>query len=149
MNDGWQANPFAKRRCSNCGQVMQYRSLGEYRCPFCGNEELDDYGKIRQYLDEHGPTPGTVIEQETGVRLSVINSYLRRGKLEINDNSPIFIRCEICGKDIKFGRVCAACAKNKVSKMRDPYAKEEIGDEPSQQAFKVKNDKMFTGRGKR
>ena len=124
-------NPFSnKRKCSQCGSPMDYMAMGEYKCPNCRNVEYDDYGKIRNYLDEHGPTPATIIERDTGVRRVVINDYLRKGKLEINDASPIFIKCEICGKDIKFGRICAACAKNAVSRTESRFSKDDIGDEP-------------------
>lgn len=133
-----------RRKCSKCGTVMKYLALGEFECPACGNEELDDYGRIRKYLDEHGPTSSAAIEQATGVRRTVINEYLRRGRLEITDASPIFIRCERCGKNIKFGRVCSACAKNMVTKAEDKkkgISIEEIGEEPI--PLSQKHDKMF------
>lgn len=131
-----------RRKCSKCGTVMNYLALGEYKCPSCGNEELDDYGRIRQYLDEHGPTSSAAIAAATGVRRSVINQYLRKGRLEITDGSPVFLQCERCGKNIKFGRICAACAKNAVSRMDDKAIPiEEIGDEPV--PFSPKQDKMF------
>ena len=127
---------------------MKYLALGEYKCPECGNEEMDDYGKIRNYLDEHGPASATAIEAAIGVRRSVINSYLRKGRLEITDGSPVFIKCERCGKSIKFGRICAACAKNVVSRANDGSSIpiEEIGDEPV--PFSPKSDKMFTNRNR-
>ena len=137
-------NPLMRRHCSKCNAVMKYMAMGEYKCPECGNEELDDYGKVRRYLDEHGSTPAAIIESETGVRRTVINDYLRHGRLEISDGSPIFLKCEICGKDIKFGRVCAACAKNAVTRQKDPYSVEEIGEEPSEQIRSLASGTMFT-----
>lgn len=137
----------SKRPCSKCGTPMNYLAMGEYECPECGNFELDDYGIVRNYLDEHGPTPATIIERDTGVRRAVINDYLRRGRLEINDGSPVFIKCEICGKDIKFGRICAACAKNAVTRNEGPrYRAEDIGDEPIGHTPSKKGGEMFTGR---
>ena len=135
-----------RRKCSKCGAVMKYLALGEYKCPECGNEEMDDYGKIRNYLDEHGPASATAIEAAIGVRRSVINNYLRKGRLEITDGSPVFIQCERCGKSIKFGRICAACAKNLVSKADDGSSIpiDEIGEEPV--PLPKKSDKMFTNR---
>ncbi|MBR1628604.1 MAG: hypothetical protein IJ679_04950 [Lachnospiraceae bacterium] len=119
-----------RRRCKQCGSFMDYISLGEYKCPSCGFVELDDYGKIRSYLDENGTASSAEIELATGVRRSVINEYLRKGRLEITDGSSVFLKCERCGKDIKFGRFCAACAKNMVSKMEEAIPPEEIGEEP-------------------
>ncbi len=139
----WSQLTKRRRKCSQCGTIMNYLALGEYKCPSCGNEELDDYGIIRKYLDEHGPSSSAAIEAATGVRRMVINEYLRKGRLEITDGSPVFIRCERCGKSIKFGRICAACAKNVVSRQEEkaiPF--EEIGDEPTPFAPK-KHDQMF------
>lgn len=138
-----------KRLCSKCRTPMEYMAMGEYKCPNCRNIEYDDYGLIRNYLDEHGPTPAAIIEKDTGVRRAVINDYLRRGRLEINDGSPVFIKCEICGKDIKFGRICAACAKNVVTRNEDSRFKaEEIGEEPTPLSAKTgRRGEMFTHRG--
>ena len=118
------------RRCKQCNSVLDYLALGEYRCPNCGNEELDAYGIIRKYLDEHGPTPSSVIALDTGVPMDIINDYLKKGRLEVADTSSVFLHCERCGKDIKFGRICTACAKNTVSSMKESITPEEIGDEP-------------------
>ena len=121
----------ARRRCSKCGTMMKYLALGEFRCPACGNEEMDDYGKIRKYLDAHGTASAAEIETATGVRRSVINDYLKKGRLEITDGSSVFLKCEICGRDIRFGRVCQNCGKNLVTKQNDKVLPEEIGDEPT------------------
>ena len=65
--------------------------------------------------------------------------YLREGRLEIPENSPIYIKCESCRCDIRSGRYCKECAA-KLSKdlegaMRmDEY---EIGEVP-----KMKQGKM-------
>ena len=140
-----------RRKCGKCGAEMKYLALGEYECPSCGNEELDDYGRIRRYLDEHGPTSSAAIERDTGVRRAVINDYLRRGRLEITDGSPVFIQCERCGKDIKFGRICAACAKNAVSRLDDKplFSIEEIGEEPVPIRNKTKGTMFLADRNKR
>ena len=134
-----------KRKCSNCGNVLDYVALGEYVCSFCGNKELDDYGIIRKFLDEHGPASASVIETSTGVPRAIINQYLKKGRLEITDGSPVFLKCERCGKNIKFGRICAACAKNTVSKMEETVPIEEIGEEPIPlDKLPVRKDRMFT-----
>ena len=119
-----------RRRCSKCHTIMKYMAMGEYKCPACGNEELDDYGLIRKYLDDHGTATSLDIEMATGVRREIINDYLKKGRLEITDGSSVFLKCERCGKNIKFGRVCPACAKNFVSKLEDSVLPEEVGEEP-------------------
>lgn len=119
-----------RRYCSRCGAQMRYMALGDFHCPRCGNEEQDDYGKIRTFLDENGPSPSTIIQSATGVSREVIDDFLRRGKLEVSDGSAHFLKCEECGCDIKYGRVCPACAKKGVSKIKG-FLKEEVGEEPT------------------
>lgn len=132
-----------KRFCPKCSAQLKYMAMGEYKCPECGLAEKDSYGLVRAYLDEHGPTNATIIEQDTGVPRAIIDDFLRKGRLEINDNSPVFLKCELCGKDIKFGRICPACAKNKVSRMKG-YLFDEVGEEPVNEIQKKSGGRMYT-----
>ena len=113
-------------RCKKCGGELEYVALGEYKCRSCGYVEMDDFGKIRTFLAENGPSPAIVINQATGVSLDKINSYLRQGKIEIPEGSNIYIRCENCGTEIRYGRFCPACAA-KLSKSLQGI---EIGETP-------------------
>lgn len=74
-------------KCSKCGGGLQYRSHGEYLCKACGNIEYDDFGKIRQYLDENGASPVAAISEYTGVPFSRINQFLRQGRLQVSGDS--------------------------------------------------------------
>ena len=38
--------------CKECSGVMRYRGGGLYVCEECKHEELDDYGKVRQFLEK-------------------------------------------------------------------------------------------------
>ena len=55
-------------------------------------------------------------------------------------------KCEMCGKNIKFGRICPACAKNKVSRMKG-YLVDEVGEEPVPDRI-VKAGRMYTRKSK-
>ena len=39
--------------CSVCGGKMLFVGVGEYHCERCKNVEFDDYGKVRNYIEEH------------------------------------------------------------------------------------------------
>ena len=39
--------------CRECGGILVYGGIGEYRCEECGRIEYDDYGKVRNYLEDH------------------------------------------------------------------------------------------------
>ena len=125
--EAWQYMRKTRRPCSACGTVMEYLSLGEYRCPKCGREELDEYGKVRRYVDEHGPTPAHIIAEETGVDREKIDVFLRKGKLEIVSGPEGYLKCEMCGVPIRFGRICQDCARTEGAKVKG-YFLEEVGD---------------------
>ena len=131
-----------KRYCSNCGTQLKYLSLGDYICPECGHKEKDDYGIVREYIEKNGPSPSYVIHMATGVPEDVINTFVKKGKLEVSDTSPVFFKCEQCGTDIKYGRLCPMCAKSKVAKVKG-YFIEEVGETP-----KVKERMRFLGKRK-
>ena len=65
--------------CKKCGGKLFYQNSGEYVCEDCGAAELDDFGKIKRYLDENGPTPASIISEDTGVALEIVNLFLRNG----------------------------------------------------------------------
>ncbi len=99
--------------CPECKLPMKYKYGGLYVCEQCGAEQLNDFGKVKQYLTEHGPTNAIDLAAETGVRRSKIGEYLRMGKVEIPENSTVYIHCKSCGVPIRFGDYCAKCAHAK------------------------------------
>lgn len=120
----WEEKPSV---CSICSGRLCYRSHGEYICESCGNIDRDDFGKVRNYIEVNGPTPALLIAEGTGVPMDKINAYLRQGRVEIPEGSSIYITCEGCGRDIRFGRFCPDCAI-KLSKQIQGAL--EVGDVP-------------------
>lgn len=116
--------------CSKCGHQYQYQHSGIYKCPNCGNTEMDDFGKVKAFLDKNGPAPAVIISDATGVRISVINTFLRQGRIEIPEGSTHYIRCENCGADIKFGRFCPDCARSLNKNLKATLSLGEVGDKP-------------------
>lgn len=99
--------------CPNCKILMKYKYAGKYICEKCGAEELNDFGKVKKYLEENGPTNAIELSAKTGVRRSKIGEYLRLGRVEIPENSNVFIHCKACGVPIRFGNYCANCVHTK------------------------------------
>ena len=95
--------------CSKCDGELVYAGIGEYKCENCGNIELDDYGKVRSYLEEHHGATQSQVSDATGVASNVIRQMLREEKIEIAPNSRMFLRCLICGTEIRSGRYCPDC----------------------------------------
>jgi len=100
--------------CEKCGGRVEYKGIGEYKCEDCKAVMYDDYGKVRNYLEENrGATQGEVAAA-TGVSTNTIRQLLRDDRLEVAENSAVFLHCEICGSPIRSGRYCVACEKKKI-----------------------------------
>lgn len=115
--------------CKKCGGKLFYQSGGAYECELCQSEELDDFGKVKRYLDEHGPTPAATVSDETGVPVDILNVFLRNGRLEIPEGSKYYIKCEKCGCALRFGRYCQDCTKQMAGQLKGSYF-EQMGEKP-------------------
>lgn len=100
------------RVCKRCHGVLVYRGVGEYRCEDCGEIDYDDYGKVRNYIEEHRGATAAQIEASIGVSQRIIRQMLKDGRIEVTADSRTFLKCEICGNPIRFGRLCAECETN-------------------------------------
>lgn len=95
--------------CSACQGILVYKGIGEYQCEVCGEFEYDEYGKVRNYLDKHRGANVAQISLETGVDQKAIREMVKENRFEVIDNPGGYIRCEMCGVDIKSGRYCPKC----------------------------------------
>ena len=118
--------------CPNCDILMKYKHGGLFVCEKCGAEQLNDFGKVKKYLNEHGPTNAIELAANTGVRRSRIGEFLRLGKVEIPEGSATFIHCKSCGTAIRFGNYCAYCVHTK--NIQGAY----IGDTPKKVPEKMR-----------
>jgi len=100
------------RLCKDCGGVMIYKGVGEYRCEDCNYLDYDDYGKVRLYIERHRGATAMEIESYTGVSQRIIRKLLRDGRIEIAETSKVFLKCERCGKNIRSGQYCHECEMN-------------------------------------
>lgn len=95
--------------CEKCGGIMIFKGVGEYHCEDCNFVAYDDYGKVRLYLENHRGATAGEIEEHTGVSQKSIRQMLKESRLEVAEGSRMFMRCEVCGKDIRSGRFCPEC----------------------------------------
>lgn len=128
-------------RCELCHNKMQYVASGIYRCTVCGIEVLDDFGKIKQFLEQNGPTPQVIIAQKTGVSLDKIESYLKMGRLEIPNGSNFYLKCEKCGCEIRYGKYCPECAKIEL-KISITSSFQDVGERPRRMTDSEMKGKM-------
>lgn len=140
-------NVFAlshKVKCSNCGGKITYLYSGIYKCEECGFQDFDDFGKIKSFLEQNGPTPAVIISENTGVPISIIDDYLRQGRIEIPNGSHHYIKCERCRTDIRYGRFCPDCVKELAGDIKKAFFNEAVGEKPKDNPGKMRflgNDK--------
>ena len=122
------------KKCTVCDGAIIAVSDGVYKCSRCNKEYLDDFGKIKKYLNENGKTNIHTIARETGVPMQVIYDFLNNCKMEINQPSTAYLKCEICKTEITCGRICPTCGNyftQKESKtISDKVKISQIGDKP-------------------
>ena len=113
--------------CPKCGGIMIFKGCGEYKCEDCRYVDYDDYGKVRNYVEQHKGVTISQVADITGVKQKTVRTMLKESRLEIADGSNAYLKCEMCGADIRSGRVCPKCevAYNKMveAKERERHAK--------------------------
>ncbi|MGB8453945.1 MAG: hypothetical protein WCD89_16665 [Anaerocolumna sp.] len=120
------------KMCVRCKRMFTYLGYGHFYCPMCRKADEEDFAKVKNYIFENGTAPALEVSEVTGISLERIHQYLREGRLEIPENSPIFIKCEMCSVDIRSGRLCPDCASKLNHAMREKmnFDDEQIGSVP-------------------
>lgn len=119
--------------CPECGGVMVFKGCGEYRCEKCKYVDYDDYGKVRNYVEKNSGVTMAQASEATGVKQKTIRTMLKESRLEVADDSYMFLKCEMCGASIRSGRVCSKCEVS-YNKMVEDRAR-------------MKHEKMMSGFG--
>lgn len=127
--------------CEKCGGKLYYDAMGRYRCENCKHEILDDFGKVKVFLDENGPTPIPIIVEKTGVSADLLNAFLKKGRLEIPEGSKIYIKCEKCGCSIRYGRYCPECIHELAGGIKAVF-NEDLGERPKKEIKDDGGEKM-------
>lgn len=65
----------------------------------------------------------------TGVPQVLIKLFLKKGKLEIPENSKYYLKCEKCGCSIRYGRYCPECVKELAGGIKAVFS-EDAGEKP-------------------
>lgn len=115
------------KSCKKCRRLFQYTS-GPVLCVTCRKELEEIFQKVKQYIKEHQGASIMEVSEELDVSVRLIEKFLREGRLEVAPNSPIFIRCERCDKEIKSGHYCDECKKQLEAELK--RAKNSLINQP-------------------
>ena len=129
-------------KCERChhGKLI-YIGSGKYECEVCEHVMMDDFGKVKAYIDENGPTTIMELSAVTGVRRSLIEGFLKKGRLEIPEGSDFYITCEKCGCSIRYGRYCPECTLKTVTGLKSLFH-EDMGERPKSHTHTSNKGKM-------
>ena len=127
------------RTCKFCGGMFRYYGFGYGYCERCTPIDNEMFHRVKDYIWENGTATMAVVSDATGVSMKQINQYLRDGRLEIPEDSEIFIRCELCGTDIRYGRYCQECASRTSRELKSALKVDifEIGEKPKRMRGKM------------
>ena len=116
--------------CRGCKKMFQYIT-GPVLCPRCKQLEEEMFLKVKDYLRENPGSNMYEVNQATGVSAAHIEKFLRQGRLEVAEGSPIALTCERCGKKIVTGKYCNEC-KNEMTNELNEVKKDLIGHQAAQ-----------------
>jgi hypothetical protein len=86
-------------------------------CPKCKQKEEEMFQVVKEYLRKNPGAAMSIVSEETEVPVSLIESFLRQGRLEVTADSPIALTCEGCGTKIFTGRFCTKCHSGLVNEL--------------------------------
>ncbi len=105
------------KNCKRCRRIFMFGGTGPQLCNECKKLEEEEFEKVRTFVREF---PGATVQEvakETLVPTQLIYRFLKEGKLEVSEESPIALQCENCGSRIKSGRFCITCSKKLANDM--------------------------------
>ena len=104
--------------CRGCKKMFQYIT-GPVLCPKCKQLEEEMFLKVKEYLRDNPGSTMLEVNQVTGVSAMLIEKFLRQGRLQVAENSPMMLTCERCNKKIVTGKFCNNCKKELSEELND------------------------------
>lgn len=105
------------RNCAKCGRIFQYL-IGAPICPKCKEKEEEEFQLVKTYIYDNKNANMMEVSNQTGVQMKLIERFIREGRLMLSEDSPIFLRCEKCGTQIRTGRYCQSCSTSLSNEIR-------------------------------
>lgn len=101
------------KSCRSCKKLFSY-SGGKRICPACRKKEEEFLDETIDYVRKNPGSTINEIHKNIGVPRKLVEEFIREGNLILSDDSPITLSCTMCGKSIKRGSVCEACAASRL-----------------------------------
>ena len=99
------------RNCRVCGKIFNYVS-GPSTCPACRESLEAKFQEVKEYIREHKGVGITQVAEACDVEPAQIRQWLKDDRLEVTEDSALYLTCESCGAAIRSGRFCEKCKNN-------------------------------------
>ncbi len=99
------------RNCRSCGRIFNYVA-GPFICQVCREKMEEKFQEVKEYIRQHPGVGISEVSRACDVEPSQIQQWLREERLEVTENSAIYLSCENCGTNIRSGRFCDKCKAN-------------------------------------
>lgn len=96
------------RNCKKCGRIFNYVS-GPSICPNCRESQEAKFQEVKEYIREHKGVGINEVAEACDVEAAQIRQWLREDRLEVTEDSALYLTCESCGAPIRSGRFCEKC----------------------------------------
>ncbi|MBO5336046.1 MAG: flagellar protein [Lachnospiraceae bacterium] len=106
------------RNCRNCGRIFNYLA-GPHICQRCREELEAKFQEVKEYIRKNPGVSIPEVSDACDVEPSQIRQWLREERLELTENSPIYLTCEGCGASIRCGRFCETCKNNTAAGLKN------------------------------
>ena len=125
------------RNCRVCGKIFNYLS-GAPICPACRDKMEAKFQEVKEYIRENRGVGIAEVAEACDVDPNQIRQWLREDRLEVTEDSAVFLNCESCGTPIRSGKFCDKCKQNMAKSLDDvvkanrpepPKPKKPSGDE--------------------
>lgn len=96
------------RNCRTCGRIFNYVA-GSILCQGCREKMEKKFQEVKEYIRQNPGVGISEVSEACDVEPSQIRQWLRDERLEVTEDSAVFLNCESCGAPIRCGRYCERC----------------------------------------
>ncbi len=134
------------RNCKKCGQIFNYVS-GQQICPACRQALEDKFVEVKTYIRKNPMASIAQIEKECEVNSHQIRQWVREERLVFSSESSVGIECEMCGENIRTGRLCDMCRRKATRQLKGIY--HDLEDEEKKKTKETKSKMHYMNRESR
>lgn len=106
------------KNCRVCGRIYNYVS-GPNTCPACRESLEAKFQEVKEYIREHKGVGIPQVAEACDVDAAQIRQWLKDERLEVTEDSALYLTCESCGAAIRSGRFCEKCKNNMTQDLKN------------------------------